>query len=73
MPVHWDRNLDILETSALLRLEIRVNNDIYEAVSCAVKANRTADFLCRSYLKVTFVEESKSNNWKVSVMHTSTF
>ena len=59
--------LTILETPALRRLEIWDNGD--ELVS-VVKAHETVDFICRSQLKLSFVEESKSNN-KILVLHTS--
>ena len=61
----------ILETPVLQRLEIRVTSCSDEVVSYFVMADKTVDFLRRSRLKLTFVEESKSDN-KV-VLHTSTF
>jgi hypothetical protein len=61
--------LTILETPALRRLEIRVDSS--DEVASVVKAHETVNFLRRSCLKLTFVEESKSN-YQVN-LHTSTF
>ena len=58
--------LTILETPALRRLEIRVNSDE------VIRAHETVDFLCRSCLKLTLIDELKLNN-KGLVLHTSTF
>ena len=60
--------LTILETPALRRLEIRVDSS--DEVVSVVKAHETVNFLRRSCLKLTFVEESKLN-YRVK-LHTST-
>ena len=60
--------LTIFETPALRRLEFGVNSCSDEVVSSVVKADETVDFSRRSWLKLTFVEEGKSND-KVVTAH----
>ena len=62
--------LTILDTPALRRLEIQVNGYRDEVVPYVTKADNMVEFLCRSRLKPTSVENTSDN--KV-LLHLSTF
>ena len=62
--------LTILKTPALRRLEVQFR-EIGDSISSIINVDKMADFLCKSQLRLTVVDDTSKMNNKI-LLHTST-